>query len=126
MNIWFETWLRFHFLSVPLLWLGFILFFNQWAEQTSKWDLSVFNPLQKILGAVFVATDAYVDITWGTLLFWQKPSIKRLMLSSRMDDLIVNGSGWRRSIALQVVGRLLEPFDKSIPKQHSTYGFFKP
>jgi hypothetical protein len=45
------------------------------------------------------------------------------MLSTRMDDLIRNGTGWRRWLAIQIVGRLLEPYD--LTKEHSTYGAFK-
>lgn len=67
--------------------------------------------------------DVLVNIIYGTLLFWQWPHYKRLLLSPRMDDLILNGSGWRKAQALAIVGRFLEPFDAT--GQHSTHGFLK-
>lgn len=121
-----KCWLAYDLASPILLWIGFLLFFNVWADKTSKNDVNVFNPIQQVLGFFAVVTDIYVDIRWGSLLFLQKPSTARLMLSTRMDDLILNGSGWRQWLAIQVVGRLLEPFDNTIPKQHKTYGKFKP
>jgi len=78
-----------------------------------------------IVGVPMMAVDFYVDVVYGTFIFLQWPNMTHLMLSSRMDDLIRNGNGWRQWLATQIVGRLLEPFDLSVPKQHTTYGKFK-
>lgn len=71
-----------------------------------------------------VVLDLYINLTWGTVLFLQLPNINRGFLSARMDDLIRLGSGWRQALAVQIVGRLLEPYDRSEPKQHKTYGLY--
>jgi hypothetical protein len=80
-----------------------------------------------IIGIVVVILYFTVDVTWGTLLFLQWPSIQRLMLSTRMDYIIVSGSSgppwlkaWRLWEALRIVGILLAPYDKT--GQHSTHG----
>jgi hypothetical protein len=39
-----------------------------------------------------------------------------------MDDLILHDFGWRGRLAIRIVGTLLEPYDLSIPKQHTTHG----
>jgi hypothetical protein len=121
----FSYWLSFHFFAPFILWAGYLLFFDILADKTSQWDRKVFNPIVQGIGAIVIAVDVYVDIFWGTLLFLQWPSVQRLMLSTRMDDLILNGSGWRQWLAIQIVGRFLEPFDNTKPKQHKTYGLFK-
>jgi len=113
------------YLIIPpvALWLGFYVFFHIWADQTKQNTLTAFNPVQLAIGFCFVLIDGFVDIFYGTLLFVQWPSFQRLMLSTRMDDLIRNGTGWRRWLAIQIVGRLLEPYD--LTGQHTTYGAFK-
>ena len=80
-----------------------------------------------VIGVIGVILDFTVDVTWGTLLFLQLPSIQRLMLSTRMDYIIVSGSSgpawlqaWRLWWALRIVGTVLAPFDKT--GQHSTHG----
>ena len=84
------------------------------------------NPLRYqpiwLVGAIL---DLYINLTWGTILFLQLPNPHRGFLSARMDDHIRNGSGWRKSLALVIVGKLLEPYDKATPSQHSTYGQYK-
>ena len=118
-------WLMFHFAAPFVLWVGFLLFFNIWADKTSQNNIQAFNPIQQVLGVIAVVSDFYVDVFWGTFLFLQWPSMQRLMLSTRMDDLIQNGAGYRQWLAVQIVGILLEPFDNTVPKQHKTYGKFK-
>ena len=107
--------------SPLLLWAFFYLIFHIWADQTNSKQYSL--PYY-VLGVIGMAIDCYVDLLWGTLIFLQWPDVNRLMLSARMDDLIVNGSGWRQRLAIQIVGDLLEPYDLSIPKQHTTHGKF--
>jgi hypothetical protein len=101
-------------LSIPLsavtLWCLFYFLFNTIAGDTKRCQ-AVW-----VIGAI---VDVYVNL-WASLLFLQFPHYKRLFLSARMDDLIKNGTGWRKSLALWIVGTLLEPYDKS--HQHTTYG----
>jgi hypothetical protein len=101
-------------LSIPasavLLWMLFYFLFNTLAGDTKRYQAVWF------LGAI---VDVYVNL-WASILFLQFPHYKCLFLSARMDDLIRNGTGWRKSLALWIVGTLLEPFDKS--GQHTTYG----
>ncbi len=104
-------YLALHLALLPLLWALFYLLFNTLAGDTARWRLVW------LIGAL---VDVWVNVTWGTILFLQLPNVKRLFLSARMDDLIVHGSGWRQWLALQIVGRLLEPYDKT--GQHTTYG----
>ena len=117
-----DWFLLFHFTSPVLLWLGFYMVFHVWADQTNSKQYSL--PYY-VVGISAMLIDFYVDVTIGTLLFMQWPNVSRLMLSTRMDDLIRNGMGWRKALAVQIVGRLLEPYDLSVPKQHNTYGLFK-
>ena len=81
------------------------------------------TPIQYKCGVVFAAgsimLDLWVNLTWGWC-FLQFPSYKRLMLSARMDDLILNGNGFRKQLALGIVGNFLEPFDET--GGHSTHG----
>lgn len=104
-------------LSIPLsalwLWVFFILLFNVLAGKTPWWSYPFW-----FVGAVI---DIYVNL-WASVLFLQPPYYKRLFLSARMDDLILHDYGWRGRLAIQIVGRLLEPFDKT--GQHTTHGKF--
>ena len=109
--------LIFHFLSPILLWPFFYLLFNVWSQQTISKNFSV--PYY-VFGVIGVLLDFYVDIFWGTFLFLQWPNINRLTLSARMDDLILNDTGWKGDFATLIVGKLLEPFDKT--GQHTTHG----
>lgn len=70
--------------------------------------------------AVAISIDVLFNIVFGSIGFLQLPHYKRLTLSARMDDLIRNGSGWRKRNAIWFVKTLLEPFDTS--GQHTTYG----
>lgn len=117
-----QWFLLFHLASPVLMWVMFYVLYNRLAGDTTRWQ---------ILWVVGVVLDIYVNVLWGTFLCLQLPNINRLFLSARLDNEIVRGStGWawvvtyRRWLALQLVGRLLEPFDKSNPKQHNTYGEF--
>ena len=112
-------------LAAPvLLWLIFVPLY--WIlGRAQKW--SDLHPAQRAISiALFLVgapIDVWVNLTWGTVMFLQPPNYQRLFLSARMDDLIRSGTGWRKALALQIVGRLLEPFDKT--GQHNTYGEFK-
>ena len=64
--------------------------------------------------------DILLNVFIASFVFWQRPHYKRLTMSARMDDLIVNGDGWRKNRALFTVAYLLQPFDTS--GQHTTYG----
>lgn len=110
-----QWFLLFHLASPVLMWVLFYILYNRLAGDTTRWQA---------LWIVGVVLDLYVNLAWGTVLFLQLPSINRGFLSARMDDLIRLGGGWRKWLAVQIVGRLLEPFDKSYPKQHNTYGEF--
>jgi hypothetical protein len=104
-----------HFATLPVMWLLFYFLYNRLKGDTTQY---------RIWWVAGVVVDVYVDIFWGTLIFLQLPNLNRLFFSARMDDLIKNGSGYRQWLAIQIVGRLLEPFDNTIPKQHKTYGKF--
>ena len=111
----------FTLVSPLLLWVFFYLLFNRMPTYTSASSGPWYWWATAVPGALI---DLYVNFTWGTVLFVQPPDINRGFLSARMDDLIVNGSGWRQRLAIQIVGRLLEPYDLSVPKQHTTHGAF--
>ena len=97
-----------------LLWVCFYLLFSNYLKaNTIPWY---------VVGVIGAITDVFVNVVIGSIIFGQLPHYKRLFLSARMDDLILNGDGWRKTLALKIVGYLLEPFDKQVPKQHSTYG----
>jgi hypothetical protein len=108
--------------SPVLLWLCFVpLFWVLGRAHVEKrgvtgWEHAVAIPALLIGWPL----DVLVNLTWGTVLFLQWPHYQRLLLSPRMDDHILNGSGWRKELALFIVGTFLEPFDKT--GQHSTYG----
>jgi hypothetical protein len=104
----------FTLVSPVLLWAFFFLLFNTLAGKMPWWSYPLW-----IVGA---AVDIYVNV-WASFLFLQAPDINRMFLSARLDNLIKNGTGWRRSLALWIVGVFLEPYDKT--GQHSTYGAFK-
>jgi hypothetical protein len=104
-------------LSSPLwLWVFFIILFNTFEGKTPWWSLPFW-----LVGAV---VDIYVNI-WASILFLELPNKDRLFLSARMDYLILHNYGWRGRLAILIVGYLLEPFDRSVPKQHTTHGAFK-
>lgn len=116
-------WIALFSLVSPLmLWPCFWMLFSYWPEMTEGHRAK--SPPYYVVGVLGVGFDLWVNATWGTLLFLQLPNVNRLLLSARMDDLIVNGSGFRQRLSVQIVGRLLEPFDKTTPKQHTTHGLF--
>lgn len=106
----------FTILSPAILWVFFYLLFNVWADQTKAQSYSY---LYIIVGFVGIMVDVYVNL-WASALFMQLPASSRLLLSARLDDLILNGSGWRKYLAVFIVGTFIEPFDKT--GQHTTYG----
>ena len=99
-----------------VMWPLFYFLYNTLRGDVTRWQA---------VWIVGVLVDLYVNIFVGTLIFLQLPNINRGFLSARMDDLIRNGSGWRKALAIQIVGRLLEPYDLSVPKQHKTYGMYQ-
>lgn len=101
----------FTLISPMLLWVFFFFLFNTLAGKTPKWSYPFW-----IVGAL---VDIYVNV-WASFLFLQAPDISRMFLSARMDDLIKHGDGWRKWLAVLIVGTLLEPFDKT--GQHTTHG----
>jgi len=116
----------FTLLAPLILWYGFLGVMNLLRVQ----QLNKLEQLPYRLGLPFVIAsvvlDIYVNCTWG-FIFLQLPHPKRLMLSARMDDIILNEPGcfkwlvrYRFNLALWIVGTLLEPFDTS--GQHTTHG----
>jgi len=103
-----------------LLWPIYYLLFHTWAEATQGRARRGF--WYYFWGVIGYVLDIIVNVTWGTVLFAQRPSLQRLLLSPRMDDLIRNGSGWRRVRAIFIVGEFLEPYD--LTGQHTTYGLY--
>lgn len=86
------------------------------AGQLSKLNYYLAMPLL----AIALTVDVFFNVVFGTIGFLQLPHYKRLTLSARMDDLILNGAGWRKRNAIWFVKTLLEPFDTS--GQHTTHG----
>ena len=117
---WWQWLGLFTLVSPMLLWPHFWMLFSFWAEMTDGRKPKSLP--YYVVGISGIVLDLFVNATWGTVLFAQRPNVNRLLLSARMDDLIVNGSGWRQRLAIQIVGDLLEPYDLSIPKQHTTHG----
>lgn len=118
-------------LAAPvLLWLIFVPLY--WILGREKTQGSISSSLRAIAIALFLVgapIDVWVNLTWGTALFLQRPSLDRGFLSARMDYILKNGSTgwawvvrWRKWLAIQIVGRFLEPFDKT--GQHTTYGLY--
>ena len=115
---WLSYLAGFTLVSPVLLYPIFIALFWCWWAISAKLKPATFSYLFWLaLGGII---DLWVNLTWGTLLFWQWPHYKRLLLSARMDDLIVNGSGWRKSLAIWVVRTFLQRLDKT--GQHTTHG----
>ena len=113
-------WLGLITLGSPVLLLAcFRVLFGPWAEFTKTMRGPVHWWIVLLIGAI---ADLYVNLVWGTLLFLKLPNVNRVYLSARMDDLIKTGSGYRKWLAIQIVGRLLEPYDRT--GQHTTYGQF--
>jgi hypothetical protein len=110
------TYVLFFTAICPLpMWALFYFLYNTIKGDTTRYQA---------VWIVGVVLDIYVNLTWGTLMFVQMPNIHRGFLSARMDDLIRTGSGWRKRLAVYLVGTFLEPYDLSNPKQHRTYGEF--
>lgn len=105
--------------SPLLLWAFFWLLFNRMPAYTSASSGPWYWWATAVPGALI---DLYVNFTWGTVLFLQGPDINRGFLSARMDYLILHDFGWRGRLAIRIVGKLLEPYDLSVPKQHTTHG----
>lgn len=112
----------FWLISPFLLWWRFLGVINLAAVQQRKGLTKLQYRLGVPYAFVSIVLDIYVNIFWGTFIFWQWPNYKRLTLSARMDDLIKNHTGWRKQRALVIVGELLEDFDET--GQHSTYGLY--
>jgi hypothetical protein len=108
----------FTLISPAILWVFFYLLFNTWAGMTQSKSYSY---LYMLVGSVGIVIDVYVNL-WASVMFLQAPDINRMLLSARLDDLIKNGTGWRKSLATWIVGVFLEPYD--LTKQHTTYGAF--
>lgn len=106
--------------SAYVLWVLYLAVMNllrvQQEGKLSKLQYGLAMPLLAV--ALFV--DVAFNLVFGTIGFLQLPHYKRLTLSARMDDLIRNGSGWRKRNALWFVKHLLQPFDTT--GQHTTYG----
>lgn len=102
------------------LWVLFLAVMNlARVHQLGQLSKSIFYLSLPLLVVAF-AVDITINIVLGTVVFLQLPHYKRLTLSARMDDLIRNGSGWRKRFAIWFVGTLLQPFDQT--GQHTTYG----
>jgi hypothetical protein len=108
----------FTLISPVLLWPLFYYLFNIAADTTDRKVPP--SPIYLVALVVGYIIDFWVNLTWGTALFFEWPNINRLTLSTRMDNLIVNGSGWRKIRAVFIVGKFLQPYDKT--GQHTTHG----
>jgi hypothetical protein len=61
------------------------------------------------LVAVAFLLDVLINVTLGSLLLCERP--REFTLSVRLTRHIVEGSGWRRRVAVWIMRYLLEPFD---------------
>ena len=111
LNDWIALGILIQVLTLPILWVLFYFLFNTLAGDTTRFRIVW------IFGAL---VDIWVNVTWGTTLFAQKPHYTRLFLSARMDDLILNDSSWRCNRAIWIVSVFLAPYDKT--GQHTTHG----
>lgn len=106
--------------SAYVLWVLYLAVMNLLRVHNDG-KLSKFNYYMSMpLLAVALVIDIAFNFIFGTIGFLQWPSRKHLTLSARMDDLILNGSGWRKRNAIWFVRVLLEPFDTS--GMHTTHG----
>lgn len=106
--------------SAYVLWVLYLAVMNLLrVHQAGKLSKLVYRLAMPLL-VIALTVDVLFNLVFGTIGFLQLPHYKRLTLSARMDDLIKNGSGWRKRNAIWFVAHLLEPFDTS--GQHTTYG----
>lgn len=101
-----------------LLWIFFIFAANMkdryedkpWTH-VPKWFATAFI-------AVFFACDIAYNVTFGTLLFLDKPNIRRLTLTARMKDYIHSYSNstltrrYRKPLAVFICKYMVEPWDR--------------
>ena len=108
------------FYSGYVLWVLFLAVMNLSRAREAGRLGPVAYRLALPLIVVAVVVDVVFNLVFGTIGFLQLPHYRRLTLSARMDDLILNGSGWRKRLAVWFVANLLEPFDTT--GGHSTHG----
>lgn len=65
------------------------------------------------VGVVFYVMDVAFNITFGTLIFFQAPTIKTVTLSMRLKANINGPDGWRKTISSGFVNHFLLPFTQS-------------
>jgi len=65
------------------------------------------------IGVVFLAADVGFNVSIGTLIFLQFPTLQTLTLSKRSAANISIGTGWRSKLATAFVSHFLLPFTKS-------------
>ena len=106
--------------SAYVLWVLYLAVMNLLrVQQAGKLSKTIYYLSWPLL-AIALIVDVAFNVIVGSVIFLQPPDFKRLTLSARMDDLIRNGSGWRKRNAIIFVAYLLEPFDTS--GMHTTYG----
>jgi hypothetical protein len=105
--------------SSYILWILYLAVMNLLRVHTlGKLNNGIFI-LSLPLIIVAYTVDVLFNFIFGTALFLQLPSFKRLTLSARLDHMILTDFGWRRKFAIWFVGTLLQPFDTT--GQHTTY-----
>lgn len=98
-------------LSVYVLWVLFLGVMNL-ARVNAAGQL---GPIAYVLAwpllALAFTLDVLVNVTIGTVLFLEWPSLYRLTLSARLENLVHTATGWRQVLAFWILYTLLQPFD---------------
>ena len=55
--------------------------------------------------------DCLFNVTVGTVLFLEWPSVYRLTFSARLENSVHTSAGWRQRLAFWILYTLLQPFD---------------
>jgi len=65
------------------------------------------------IGVAFLMMDVLFNVTFGSLIYWQLPTVKTLTLSKRSAANIAGPDGWRKTLATSFVDHFLLPFTKA-------------
>ena len=94
-----------------VFWLMFLIYASAINAGWTKLPLLprvLFSPI----GVIFLIVDVVVNLTLGTVLFLQLPSLQTLTLSKRMANNIATVT-WRGRLSALIVNNLLLPFTKN-------------
>ena len=111
----------FEWLGGVVLWslAGYGLMFITWILYLAIMNIAAHRqelyPIARIHAYVLliigIAFDVVLNVTVGTILFLELPSLKRLLLTARLDQQARHGHGWRKTLAQWICTHLLNQFD---------------